>query len=113
MVAANFNQNNSSGWDNSYLDFTVSNLHYDANGNILGMDQKGFKMNGSANTDQLIYSYKNSSQSNILVQVTDGSNDGSSKLRDFHYSGTKQSTDYNYDGNGNMVTYKCGYCQTG
>jgi hypothetical protein len=38
-----------------------------------------------------------------LSQVNDASNDPNSKLGDFHYTGTKQSTDYNYDGNGNLI----------
>ena len=104
LASADFKQNNGSGWDNSYLDFTVNNMQYDANGNILKMDQKGFKVNGSNYIDQLIYNYKNSNQSNQLTQVNDGSNDALSKLGDFHYTGTKQSTDYNYDGNGNLIS---------
>jgi RHS repeat-associated protein len=103
LTAANFTQNTGSTWDNSFLDFTMNNLRYDANGNILSMDQKGFKVNGSAYIDQLTYTYKNGLQSNQLMQVNDASNDPSSKLGDFHYTGTKQATDYAYDSNGNLI----------
>ena len=102
LTAANFVQNTSSSvWDNGYIDFSTSNLTYDANGNILSMNQKGFKVGGSALIDQLAYSYQ--SNSNKLSQVNDAVNDPLSKLGDFHFSGTKQSTDYSYDGNGNLT----------
>jgi RHS repeat-associated protein len=102
LTAANFVQNTSgSTWDNGYIDFTTNNLSYDGNGNILSMNQKGFKVGGSALIDQLTYSYQ--SNSNKLSQVNDAVNDPNSKLGDFHYSGTKQATDYSYDGNGNLT----------
>jgi len=104
LTAANFVQNTSgSTWDNSSLDFTVSNLSYDANGNIMSMNQKGFKAGASTLIDQLSYQYQNSNASNKLSIVNDGSNDPTSKLGDFHYSGTKQSTDYGYDASGNII----------
>lgn len=101
ITGANFTQNSSgSTWTNSFIDFSVSNLTYDANGNILSMNQKGFKVTGSATIDQLTYSYQ--SNSNKLSQVNDAQNDPQSKLGDFKYTGSKQSTDYSYDGNGNL-----------
>jgi Domain of unknown function (DUF6443) len=103
LTSADFHQNsNGSAWDNNYLDFSVNNLTYDANGNILSMNQKGFKINGSALIDSLKYTY--ATNSNKLSRVDDYANDPLSKLGDFHYSGTKQPVDYNYDGNGNMVS---------
>lgn len=106
LTAANFIQNTTgSAWDNGYIDFTTSNLAYDANGNILSMNQKGFKVGGSTSIDQLTYIYLNSNASNKLVQVNDGANDVNSKLGDFHYNpATKLSTDYSYDANGNLIT---------
>jgi len=102
LTAANFLQNTAgSGWDNSYLNFTTDNLTYDANGNILSMNQKGFKINGSGPIDQLTYTYQ--TNSNKLSKVDDAVNDPLSKLGDFHYTGTKQATDYIYDGNGNLT----------
>ncbi len=103
LTAANFNQNTSGvSWDNGYIDFTTSNLSYDANGNILSMNQNGFKVGGSTAIDQLTYTYQ--TNSNKLSQVNDAVNDVNSKLGDFHYTGTKGSYDYTYDGNGNLIT---------
>ncbi len=104
LAAAAFVQNTSGqSWDSSYINYSVGNLTYDANGNILTMNQSGFKLSGSAPVDQLTYSY--SANSNKLAQVTDGVNDQNSKLGDFHYNtATKGSTDYGYDGNGNLIS---------
>ncbi len=101
LTGAAFLQNASgSGWDKSFIDYTVNNLTYDANGNILTMTQRGFKLTGSTLIDSLQYTYQ--SASNKLSSVLDNANDPSSKLGDFHYSGTKGSNDYAYDGNGNI-----------
>src|SRR6202000_2112862 len=65
------------------------------------MNQTGCKVGGSALIDQLNYTYQ--SNSNKLVQVTDGANDETTKLGDFHYkTSPKGSTDFTYDGNGNL-----------
>ncbi|WP_207622383.1 DUF6443 domain-containing protein [Niastella koreensis] len=101
------------------VDFTVSNLTYDANGNILSMDQKGLKVGTSSEIDKLRYTYQD--YSNKLKNVMDLSNDPLTKLGDFRYSvshpqkAAKDSygqnpssinpatvTDYNYDENGNL-----------
>ena len=66
------------------------------------MNQKGFKIGGSTFIDQLTYTYQ--TNSNKLSQVNDAANDANSKLGDFHYTGTKGSYDYTYDGNGNLIT---------
>jgi RHS repeat-associated protein len=93
------------------LDFSVSNLTYDANGNILTQSQKGWKLTGSNFIDQLTYTY--STNSNKLLNVIDAGNDPATTLGDFRSSsaymtalgGTKTSTatDYTYDVNGNLV----------
>ncbi len=103
LTAANFLQNTTgSAWDNGYIDFTTGNLKYDANGNIMSMNQMGFKVGVSQLIDQLTYTYQ--TNSNKLSQVNDIYNDPQSKLGDFHYAGTKGSADYTYDGNGNLTT---------
>jgi RHS repeat-associated protein len=111
LLKADFNQNNG-GWNTSDgLDFSVSNLAYDANGNIITQKQKGWKVTGSNFIDQLTYNYKNNQFSNQLLNVIDASNDADTKLGDFRAStlhlndGSKTSTtmDYDYDPNGNMV----------
>ncbi len=104
LTAANFSQYNGSGFDKSAgIDFSVSNLGYDANGNILTMIQNGFMVGGSIAVDNLTYSYL-SGGSNKLMGVTDAANNATSQLGDFHYNpSTKQSTDYSYDGDGNLI----------
>ena len=101
LTGAAFLQNTSgSAWDRTQIDYSVSNLSYDANGNILSMTQNGFTVGSTGAIDQLSYTYQ--SNSNKLSQVTDAVNNPNSKLGDFHYTGTKGSYDYTYDGNGNM-----------
>jgi RHS repeat-associated protein len=122
LLKADFNQNNG-GWNVSAgLDFSVSNLTYDLNGNILTQNQKGWKITGSTLIDQLTYNYENNGYSNRLLNVIDGSNDAATKLGDFRtgtlhpQKSSKDSyvanpasvnpatiTDYVYDGNGNLI----------
>jgi RHS repeat-associated protein len=101
LTGASFLQNPSgSTWNTTAMDYTVSGLTYDGNGNILTMNQNGFKVGNPAGAiDQLSYAYNTSS--NQLSQVTDAANDTASTLGDFHYK-TKGSYDYTYDGNGNL-----------
>ncbi len=83
---------------------------YDANGNILGMSQKGLKGLTSGWIDQL--SYTCYTGTNKLKNVVDASNDPTTKLGDFRASQayltslggskTNSATDYNYDDNGNL-----------
>jgi RHS repeat-associated protein len=103
LTAADFNQYTASSFNKTAgIDFSVSNLSYDANGNILTMNQKGWKIGGSNFIDQLTYTYQ--ANSNKLLQVTDLSNDNASKLGDFKYDATtKTATDYTYDVNGNLT----------
>ncbi|HTI07733.1 MAG TPA: DUF6443 domain-containing protein [Puia sp.] len=103
LAGAAFNQNSSgSSWDHSKIDFSVSGLSYDANGNILSMNQNGFKLGGSVPIDQLTYGYV--INSNRLNTVNDASNDTASRLGDFYYKGTKTGQDYKYNGNGSLAT---------
>jgi len=103
LSGAVFLQNTGSGWSNGTVDYSVQNLTYDGNGNIMTMFQRGLKLNTSALIDSLVYSY--ATDSNELIQVVDGDNDTASILGDFHYKGTKLggTRDYKYDGNGNLV----------
>lgn len=104
LTGADFNQG--PAFDKSAnIDFSVSGLNYDANGNILTMKQVGFKIGGSGTIDSLSYSYLNSNASNKLQTVNDGANDQNSKLGDFRYNlATKGSSDYSYDANGSLLT---------
>jgi RHS repeat-associated protein len=103
LSGANYLDNHSgSGWDHSAMDYTVGDLQYDANGNILFANQNGFKVGDPTGPiDQLSYSYQQNS--NQLMQVNDAVNDTGSVLGDFHYKGSKGASDYAYDNNGNQV----------
>jgi RHS repeat-associated protein len=93
-----------SGWSKNHMDYTVGGLSYDANGNILGMNQYGYKLgNPTGLIDQLSYRYENFDSSNKLTQVNDQVNDTASTLGDFHYKGAKADSDYRYDSNGNLT----------
>lgn len=103
LILADFTQQNTPGalWTRDKMDFSVSNLLYDANGNISSMAQKG--MNGTAiiNMDQLTYTYQ--ANSNQLAAVADaGTSTAASKLGDF-LNGANTGDDYAYDLNGNLT----------
>jgi RHS repeat-associated protein len=102
LTAAAYTDNKSGSWGTTMMDFSVSNLRYDANGNILSMYQNGFKVGAPGSPiDQLTYTYL--PNTNKLLQVSDGVNDPNSILGDLHYkTATKTSTDYAYDVNGNL-----------
>lgn len=103
LTAADFSQQNTTGatWANDKVDFSVSNLNYDANGNIKTMSQKGMVGAISRTIDQMTYSYA-SGGSNKLLSVSDTSNTASAKLGDF-INGTNTGDDYKYDVNGNLT----------
>jgi RHS repeat-associated protein len=119
LSGADFNQYNAGFNKNDGLDFSVSNLTYDGNGNILTMDQKGLKVTGSDYIDRLRYTYQ--ANSNKLQNVVDLNNDPQTKLGDFMYTALHPQkaakdvyaqnpssvdpttlTDYGYDDNGNV-----------
>jgi RHS repeat-associated protein len=97
-------------WGHSTIDFSVSNIGYDANGNIGTMQQNGFLVGGSQPIDNFTYTYMNSSSSNRLLNVADNSTynsaNSNSILGDLHYTGSKtvSTIDYVYDNNGNVIT---------
>ncbi len=102
LTNAVYLDNHSGSWDHSAMDYSMSNLRYDANGNIQSLSQKGFKVgHPTATIDSLNYSYQ--ANTNRLLQVRDAVNDSLSQLGDFHYKGSKQPVDYAYDGNGKLV----------
>jgi RHS repeat-associated protein len=99
--AAYLDNHSGTGWDASSMDYSVSGLTYDANGNIVSMIQKGYKLgNPTGMIDSLTYTY--TLNSNKLFQVHDGENDAASTLGDFHFKGAKADSDYRYDGNGSL-----------
>jgi hypothetical protein len=112
ILSADFNQYTSSAWNkNAGLDFSLTSMSYDPNGNILNLSQKSWKISGSDLIDSLLYTY--TSYSNKLLNVIDVQNDTTTKLGDFRSSKTYMTTlsnsktnsaiDYTYDGNGNLL----------
>ncbi|OQP64630.1 DUF6443 domain-containing protein [Niastella populi] len=113
LVNADFTQFTNNAFSLSAgIDFSVKMAGYDANGNILGMMQKGWKPGGSVTIDSLLYTYY--SYTNRLQNVIDVVNDTATRLGDFRSSKayinsfgpsgkTSAATDYSYDGNGNLV----------
>ncbi|MET0393502.1 MAG: DUF6443 domain-containing protein, partial [Chitinophagaceae bacterium] len=120
LLAADFNQYTGGTFDKTAgIDFSVKmgngtdpDSAYDANGNILRMQQWGLKGFSSPQIDDLHYTY--SSHTNKLKNVIDGYNDTGTGLGDFRSSAaymsalngnkTGSATDYTYDGNGNLKT---------
>src|ERR1017187_5035960 len=101
LVNANFLQNTtSSTWDSTNVNFGVSGLTYDGNGNILSMNQKGFTVGTSIPIDQLTYTYQ--TNSNKLLRVMDGVVT-QNNLGDFNDGNSGSGNDYSYDGNGNLI----------
>ncbi|AXY78598.1 RHS repeat-associated core domain-containing protein [Paraflavitalea soli] len=97
---------------NAGIDFSATGLSYDANGNILTMNQRGWKPGGSVVIDSLLYNYY--AHSNKLLNVIDRVNDTATKLGDFRASGlymqtlpggkTNSTVDYTYEANGHLAS---------
>lgn len=100
LVHANYSQQNSgsTAWTKDKADFTVSNMHFDANGNMQSMSQRGLLLGSSALIDSLSYQYF--AHSNRLQKVNDLATAGGN-LGDFKDS-TSSGDDYTYDANGNI-----------
>lgn len=102
LTKADFTQYTNAAWNTSAgINFSLSGMSYDQNGNIIRMSQYGVKLNTSALIDSLVYGYQNNS--NKLSYVTDKVNDTTTLLGDFKENVNNTSTDYTYDVNGNMI----------
>jgi hypothetical protein len=102
LAQADFTQQNSgaTAYTNDKVNYSVSNLTYDAGGNILSMSQRGLlSVGGNALIDSLAYTYQASS--NRLLKVGDKATLGG-MLGDFKDT-TSTTDDYAYDANGNIV----------
>lgn len=115
VTHAQFNQLTGSSFSKAAgIDYSVSGLTFDGNGNMLSMLQKGWVPGGSRIIDSLSYNYITGS--NRLKNVMDAVNDTATRLGDFRASNiyslslgspkTSAAIDYAYDANGNMVTDK-------
>jgi RHS repeat-associated protein len=113
LTDATFKQYVNGVYDNpNGLDFSVKDLTYDANGNMLTMKQYGWKPGQQGSLiDNLTYTYH--LNTNKLKNIIDATNDVNTQLGDFRTSqtylttlGTKNpnATDYRYDANGNLTT---------
>jgi len=104
LKTADFTQQNSgsTSWTRDQIDYSVSGITYDPNGNMITMAQKGMVGNVITTIDQLTYSYLNSNNSNKLAAISDPSNTTSAGLRDF-INGSNTGDDYRYDANGNLT----------
>ena len=116
LMKGDFKQDNGGNtWNNSQMNYNMQMGNgtdplsaYDANGNIKGMTQYGWKLGGSPTTpiDNLVYNYYGNS--NRLKNVIDANNDPLTKLGDFRTSTlhtqvkTVNTVDYTYDQNGNL-----------
>ena len=112
LTNAYFKQFSGSNFNlNAGIDFSAYGLSYDANGNILSMNQRGWKPGGSVTIDSLQYNYY--AASNKLMNVIDRQNDPTTKLGDFRASSlytsslpsgkTTSTVDYTYDTNGRLT----------
>jgi RHS repeat-associated protein len=110
LTAANFAQITPS--NGQAVDYFVG-LAYDANGNILAMNQKGYRLGSPTGLiDELVYTYY--SGSNQLRNVVDAVNNSQTISGDFRSSSaymtalgnnkTGAAYDYAYDNNGNLTT---------
>lgn len=115
LTNADFNQFTNTNFSKAAgIDFSVKNMSYDANGNILTMNQLGWKLGGSQTIDSLLYIYTTST--NKLLNVIDRKNDTATKLGDFRSSKaymtalsnnkTTAAIDYTYDVNSNLTIDK-------
>ncbi len=96
---------NPADWDDAQVDFTVSELNYDANGNILSVHRMGTDQSGIQTWDELQLAYTNGDVSNRLEEVTDNANFGNpgsveQEFQDHNPGGQ----DYSYDKNGNTTS---------
>lgn len=111
LMKGDFEQKEGTGsWGNSIMNYSIKmgdglNPYnaYDANGNIQGMTQYGWKLGGTSSPiDQLIYNYL--PNSNRLNLIRDAEDDPNTKLGDFHDGINATGTpDYGYDLNGNLT----------
>jgi hypothetical protein len=104
LKSAYFTQQNtgSISWTQDQVNFSVSNLNYDANGNITTMTQKGQAGTVPRVIDDLVYTYQPGT--NKLIAVSDSSNTKSFALGDFTDGLNSSENDYSYDANGNITT---------
>lgn len=103
LIAADFKQyTNGSFNTTSGVNYAMSGIIYDDNGNLKAMNQMGMVNNVAQMVDQLVYTLLPGS--NKIAKVSDGAPaNGNAKLGDFQ-DGINGGDDYTYDNNGNLMT---------
>jgi RHS repeat-associated protein len=96
LKSADFRYYTGSSWTTTNMDFTVSNLGYDVNGNITSMNQKGPGSSTPTFIDKLSYAYAGNRLTKVIDTITTDYGNG-----DFQ-NPNSSSTDYDYDANGNL-----------
>ncbi|MGN6569535.1 MAG: RHS repeat-associated core domain-containing protein, partial [Flavipsychrobacter sp.] len=103
LTNANYNQATLSGWSKSSTDYTMSNVTYDVNGNIISMKQMGTPGPGYSSVpvpiDELTYTYTGTGNQLQRVQDAIKTNYGLGDFQDI--TGT---VDYTYDADGNLAS---------
>ncbi|SEL69302.1 RHS repeat-associated core domain-containing protein [Chitinophaga rupis] len=104
LLGAEFNQVNkgASTWTKDKMDFSVSDLSYDANGNIQYMRRRGVNGTSIQTIDSLKYGYR--PNSNKLSYVYDRKNSTTTQLGDFKEIANNETPDYSYDSSGNTIS---------
>jgi len=87
-------------WTNQFVDYSVSNITYDPNGNIKSMDARGQLIGQPIDVDKLSYDYSSTAGGNQLSTVTDAVT--TSFLGNDFKDGNTSGPDYTYDDNGNL-----------
>lgn len=87
-------------WSSAFHNFTVSNVNYDANGNITALQQYGPTTSGWGLIDNLVYTYD---EGNTLQKTTESTGANvSPSVKDFENGTSGTSDDYTYDADGNL-----------
>ncbi len=107
LKTADFNQYNA-GWSTASMDFSITSMGYDANGNITSLNQQGMQVGAAVEMDKLAYTYlANSNGDNVtnkLTKVKDNAvNSNNGMLGDFKDGTNGTNPDYDYDDNGNLT----------
>ncbi len=109
ITKADFSQGQA--WTNQMADYSVGNIHYDVNGNLLSITRQGMIGGVKTQIDKLNYTYTESSPNQLLkvvdigvldeanpsIVIQEPSNEGFANRNG-------EDNDYLYDSNGNLIS---------